>query len=390
MKTRTGIAFLFLAATLIMGACQPKATPVTPTVALPPTTIPSPTPTAAPPSSQILPMGVLVGAGNVLKIYDPGGGFLFEMSLPISAKLSADTVHLAGPYRMAANMPVIFRATKPLDALYQMKTNGDVDRLGNISGVQWLVGAPGLPAYAFGRPGGEVFFVGTLDGAPTAILPDLAPAPRGVRPLAIDVQDSQPAGVWFTMLPNSKETFLVEPRRGLYFTDLADRTTISLLPEGLSPCALSDDRAWVAYTDPAASQTVLLHLATQTTVKVTWLVPGQATVAGKAAFSPGNTYLAWVESNGSATPDTPNFQSTIRISTLDGSLNAEIPASEFAVPAAFSAVNWAWPVGWLDDHRLVVQARETGTENMAVLVMDVLSGRKMLLAGGNFVGFLYQ
>jgi hypothetical protein len=107
-------------------------------------------------------------------------------------------------------------------------------------------------------------------------------------------------------------------------------------------------------------------------------------------FSPDNRHIAWLEAGGSLISDPPDFQATVRVGSLvDGTIEAEVDATAAAQVLNLERIAFLKPVGWLDDHSLLLEARSADWEQAYLLRFDLQSQGLALFSPGSFLGFSY-
>ncbi len=391
---------VLLALSLSCSLFVPVARPTTP-LQVPPSDadIPqaaSPEP-SLPPEPVSKPFGLATHSGDKLTFFDRQGAQLFQMNLPSSAFLQPDNVHLAGNYLEGLpGVPVIFYSIANEEALMLLNVNGPTQKLVEAPAFVGMAGVPGLPAFAYGTVDPQELtrsslFVGTLAALPSVpVLTLKDPQGWAAKPLAIKVENYQPVGIWYTTIPFGIGGDIVfEPRRGLQYFDLASSQSTELLGQDYAPSALSADRIWVAYTDTGAAPLTIYNFQTGARFNFPLLSSSEARGAGDACFSPASQHVAWMEGNGWTMAEVPSFSATVRIARTDGILVKDLPMDSFRDVSGLGAVQWAGPVGWLDDASLVVQVRGEQWDQAALLLVSVLDGNVSYLATGEFVGFLY-
>jgi hypothetical protein len=263
-----------------------------------------------------------------------------------------------------------------------------------------LVGVPGEPVifYIDFLPVESMlhsrFVVGTVDSLPssTPFLTMESNESRYWIPIAIQMKDDVPNGLWFTRSAWGIGGDIVFPyTEGLSFYDLASGT----LSEALSPDAqfnsLSTDQTWGAFTTrkEAGSGLFIFPLKGGEPMLIPCL-PESDRGAGNGIFSPSNKYIAWREAQGSVFDET--FQQTIRIAALDGQIIREFKDIAFYKTAQLTEKgSTILPVAWLDDESLLVQVTTAGKFGRGMVVkVNVATGELSLFARGFFRGLFYQ
>ncbi len=388
------ILFFLLGCNLFAAGSNGTSTPP------PPTTAGSPAPT--------LPNGVPVGAAmdsmDGLAFYDIQGKMIFKMPFPLNEFSGPEEMHIAGRYiKGSAGVPVIFHIIDKGEFLRQEDSDGKVSDLVNATGFISLVGAPGLPVYSYSLAdyqtmGKSDLYIGTLAAPPSAPVLTKDPAQDGtvLEPLGIDIQNSKPAGIWYSTTPfgiGGDIVFVVQP--GLYYLDLSTVTSTEILKKDHNIAGFSPDHEWVAYTlagsgvEPALSPLSLISLKQGTQLSFPLLPAKDGRGAGDAVFSPDDHYVAWMEGSGFQMGATANFQATIRLATTTGDVITALPMGTFEQTAVLGQIMWAAPVAWMDDQTLLIQVRGGASDQSVMLKLDVPSMSVSYFAPGSFVGFLY-
>jgi len=261
-----------------------------------------------------------------------------------------------------------------------------------------MTGIPGDPFMAFttleyAESGlRSLLTVGEMNDLPTAAvaLTVLDTDGFAVRPLAIEENNHEPVGFYYTSVPYGIGGDIVfEPRRALQYFDLTTFQTRQVLGIGTSPSGLSPDLTWLAYTSEDVSPLILAQFSSRGTPLTIPLLDGSDRGAGAAVFSPDNRYVAWKEGSGWSMSETPNFHATIRIATTNGEITAEIPDTLLAELVGGITYPWIEPVGWLDGETLLIGLRGDNWEDAYLLRVNPVGSDLALLVTGSFVSFIY-
>jgi hypothetical protein len=238
-------------------------------------------------------------------------------------------------------------------------------------------------------------YAGTLQslaGAPP-VLSAASAESYALAPLAVRVEGGQPAGVWVTHTPYGIGGDIVfPPRSGLTYLNLDTRAGVEVLDRESRPSALSLDQGWIAYVRGHPGPLTLRELATGTET-VLPLLPESDRGAGRALFSPGNRYVAWMEARGSMWADPSTFETTVRIASTSGEPIVDLPAGE--IPAwALSGIAgtkdmWLIPAGWLDEETLLLQVSYGSPDRSAVLRVRYDGTDLEFVTSGILAGLLY-
>ncbi len=372
-----------------------------------PTLAPSPLPTNAETVTPIttnllIPNGLVTvnGTGDLV-YYDLQGNLLGERQSPNLGTGSLRQVHIAGPLTFSPG-PLL----PPL--LYYLFTNGGELWLNDGSNLSLVTSAPNLYSMV-GVPGKSIVayslleytdvglrslvFIGDPQTLPSAIsiMNSINSQSYAIKPLAIEMKDNQPAGIWYTTVPYGIGGDIVfDPRSALYFLDLLTYDTQDYLDISNGPAGLSSDQSWLAYTPTGGNGPMsIVHNFDFSTAITFPLRENSDRGAGDAVFSPDNQLIAWREAGGSLADQPSTFQQTIRIARVDGTIISEIPQSSFADITGFSEIGWVVPAGWVDPQTLAVEVQDYSGKNSAIIKVNSEGSGLALLAPGSFIGFLY-
>jgi putative hemolysin len=387
-----------------------------------PTTIQTsvlPTQTGSAPSISMIPQSIPLPSGAIINpredtisvtqsmiFYDTARLTLGELRTP-----NAIEVHAAGHYQGSLDLPLAFDAVDPDGQKYSIDLNsgslrsnpgGQVSTLVSLPDqalVSGLVGVPGQPLVfyiefqALGSTVRSQCMLGPIDSLPTVspILTLESSESRYWKPVAIQMKDDTPRGLWFTRTPWGIGGDIVFPYyEGLSYYDLSSGTLSEVLSPEVQFDSLSIDQTHVVYSvrretgfefyirDLKGGPPVLLPTR-----------PENDRGAGNGLFSPTNKYIAWREAQGSLADG--SFQQVIRIATLDGQILAEYTDMSFYKTAELTGSGMTiQPGGWLDDENILVQI--TSMEKPyggSVVKLNVVTGEFSLFARGFFAGFFY-
>src|SRR5258708_5423209 len=160
------------------------------------------------PSSN-LPFGVVVDNGGGLTFYDRNGGQLFSMPFPLNQFAGPNDVLIAGRFvKGTPGVPVIYHIIDKGEFLKLEDAAGSSTVVVNATGFISMVGAPGLPIFAYSiadyqTMGKSYIYAGTLASHPATPVLTRDPTPDGfvLEPLAVKVANFQPVGGWDSTTP---------------------------------------------------------------------------------------------------------------------------------------------------------------------------------------------
>jgi len=393
------------------GECGPNA-PVTETPVIPTQTSTSsgfviPQPIAMPAGAIIDPRNDSLDLTKGLIFYNTDGLTLGELLAPRGGQ-----IHVAGHYQGSLNFPLVFHAFELETQKHHLNLNsggtpanpgGQISLLAPLDDkdmLSGLVGAPGEPIlfYIIFQPVDanlrSQFVIGNVDSIATAT-PSLvleSNESRYWKPVAIQIKDGKPNGLWFTRHPwGIGGDIVFEYNEGLSYYDLASKTITEVLPFEAQFNSLSNDQAWIAYSlrTETSYGFFIRNLTSGEPIPIPSL-PESDRGAGNGIFSPSNKYLVWREAQGSYSDG--NFHQNIRVATLDGQITGEFKDVPFYKTAEFSDGTEIKPLGWLDDANLLVQvtAPEKPGGRGAVVKLNVTTGEFSLFAQGFFEGWFYR
>ena len=366
------------------------------------------------PQSISMPAGAIVdprngitGMTEGLIFYDTDGLILGELLAPFASQ-----THAAGNYQGSLNFPLVFHAfdTESREQ-YLMVNSGSIqtDPGGQVSVLaplddkdmlSGLVGVPGEPIlfYIVFQPIDATlrsqFVFGNMDSisAATPILTLESNESRYWVPVAIQMKEGTPNGLWFTRTPwGIGGDIVFSYREGLSYLDLASGTIYEVLPPDMQFSSLSQDQTWIAYTVPkdTGSEFFIRSLMGGDDPILIPSLPESDRGAGDGIFSPSNKYIVWREAQGSLFDG--NFQQTIRVATLDGQIVGDFKDISFYKTAELSeGGTQVKPVGWLNDESILVQVIAAEKPHDGTLVkLNVTTGEFTLFAQGFLAGWFY-
>ncbi|RLD03622.1 MAG: hypothetical protein DRI32_07100 [Chloroflexi bacterium] len=358
-----------------------------------------PTETPAP----VLPIGVLTVKDGVLSLFDREGYTLVQVNAAGLDYANESNVHILETFSQGdTNLPIVYFSFEQNNSLL-LNNKGQISTLLSNPNFSGLVGAPGKAVIAYTTT--EYLndaLVSNLYAANIQSLPTAAPVFSennaegwGLVALAVDVEDSQPVGVWYSKRPwGIGGDIVFDPRRTLFRLELRSGQNTQLLGVEANPSAISADKKWVAYTNDQGTGTGIGVMTIRNiSTGENFTYPLQSAVnqrgAGAASFSPNNQYLAWMEGSGWQMAEEPNFHSVVRIGDFAGNVVAEFADAAFLETSGLSSIQRVEPVGWLDDNTLVVMARGEHWDDARLIMVELPSQTLSFLARGVFVGFVY-
>jgi hypothetical protein len=380
----------------------------------PPTEYPTvhPTITAQPPTvepetaaSPWAPAGFLAAMddGNQVNVFNTQGQLTGSIQTPGMNFYNQGGVHVAGDSPGGVvDDPALFLSYADNFAV-RMNAGGEITNLVQDQNLSYMVGAPGSTAfvYTIAQWNGEALVsylkARTVAGGGASYdMERTDPQSYAVQPLAVQASDSEPHGVWFSLMPYGIGGDIVfAPRRSLYYLDIQAGGTENLyLSEDYNPQGMSPDLTWVAYIplqanfEEGTTPLTLYNLYSTQRVEIP-LRPGSNRGAGNAVFSPDNQYVAWMEGSGWMMAETPNFHSRVLIADINGNILADLPDSAVAAVTGTPQATWVQPVGWLDAETVIIEVRGDNW-NKPTLVSVRFDGSNMnVLTNGVFSGFIY-
>jgi hypothetical protein len=381
------------------------AAPAEPTTA-PPATLPA-TITATPTteSNLLMPSGFLVMVNDSsVAAYSLTGQPISSLQTPGISLGNANNVHVAGGVSAGTvSGAVLYLSFDNAGMIYQ-NLHGEIST--SIAGpdVSYLCGAPGQAAFAYTTTTWDsdalvshLYVRGAQGGGASWALERVDPESYTVLPLAVQAQDGQPQGVWYSLMPwGIGGDIVFPPRKSLTYLDLAaGGTEQQHLSADLNPVGMSPDMTWVAYmpanfgfVEENAANLVIYNLLSASQINIP-LKPTSNRGAGYAAFSPDNHYVAWMEGSGWLMAETPDFHSKVIIADLNGNITAELDDNVVAAVTGTPNANWVQPVGWLDGQTLLIQVRGENWSDVSLVKIGFDGSGIAYLAAGSFAGLIY-
>jgi hypothetical protein len=207
------------------------------------------------------------------------------------------------------------------------------------------------------------------------------------KPVAIQIKDKAPVGLWFTRTPwgIGGSTF----NEGLDYMDIASGTIYEVLPQNAYFASLSSDQNWIVYAirNGTRADLFIRSLAGSGPVAIPSL-PENDNGAGQGIISPSNRNIVWVESQGSLYDD--NLHQTIRAATMDGQIVGSFNDISLYKAAEIRDGNSVEPIGWLNDEVFLTQVIEVEKPHNGTLIsVNITTGQLTIFAKGFFAGWFY-
>ncbi len=397
-----GFLFIFTLACSLFSAPPMDPVPITPVLSAEEPAAEA-APAFQPIPSAILPTGILTVNNGTLSLYDRDGYTLTQISTPGLSYPDESNLHIAGAVPVGGtSIPLVYFSFEQNSSLL-FSNAGQVTTLLSSPNFAGLVGAQGKPVIAYSTAEYLTeslvsgLFVGTIQSLPSAeaILSNNDPDGWALTPIAVDIEEEQVVGVWYSSRPwGIGGDIVFEPRRTLSYLELQSGMAHQYLGADANPSTLSADRQWVAYTNDTSVEAgvgamAIRNLATGKTISYPLQNAIDQRGAGEASFSPNNQYIAWMEGSGWQMAEIPNFRSVVRVGNMNGNVVAEFADTALLGVSGLSTVQRVEPVGWFDDNTLVVMARGEYWDDAVLIAADIPSQSTQLLAQGVFVGFTY-
>lgn len=354
--------------------------------------------------SDLNPKAVAVNtfSGDALTLVSPQRETVGSIAVANSDNLWSDNIVFTGKLDGNSNeIPFVYTTYTP-EVTIQLHQGGSDQVLRTFNSLGGIAGSSGEPVIAFS----EVVFsdyslnsnlyVGNLDsvGFSTAVYENEDYLNQWVlAPLAVDLLDGQPSGVWYTTsgwgVGGPGMFFPVT--RGLYYFDSASASVREYFGEDQSLQGLSPDRSLAAGT---SSSSYLDHDMTITNLETHWKLTFPLKAAsdlgsGLATFAQDDQHAAWLEV-GTSPYDEYDYNSVVRVGSLaDGEIEFEIDESAVAQALQFNDLSSIQPLGWLDSGTLLIQAYGSEKENARIAQLNLADHSLAEFCRGTFIGFLY-
>ena len=355
-------------------------------------------------TSQSEAAAILVGQthtdenGNLLlSVVDPDGTMITELKTPGVILAEQQRVHIAGSMSDGQfTAPLVYYASENGGVIRQ-NMDGEITDLASVPFLLAMVGVPGQPLVAYstaeltGSGVHTALYVSSLQDIENVepVLEEDNTQSLAYKPLAVDMADGQPAGVWFTKEPYGigGGDIIYWLYYGLYYYDVATGQVVEYLDEGWNPSGVSPDRTLMAYTGTDFNQDRPLTvgiIGTENENTVFYLNQNNERGAGFAIFSPDNQRVAWMECGGSMVD--ASLHCVVKVGVMDGTI-----LYDSAISSAIGGgpVYWVQPMGWLDNDTVLVQIRRYDSDRPQLVRINVNNGSIAEVCEGNFIGFVY-
>ena len=341
-------------------------------------------------------------SGSELTLVSPQRETIDSIAVTNGDSLWSDNVVFTGKLGgETEEIPFVYTTYAP-ETTIQLHQNGSDQMLRTFDSLGSIAGSRGGSAIAFSEVTFDDYslnsylYAGSLEsvGFSTALYENKDYLNQWViAPLAVDMLDGQPSGVWYTTsgwgVGGPGMFFPIT--RGLYYYDTATASVKEYLGENDSLQGLSPDRS-LAGSTPTSSY--LDHVMTITNLKTHWKLtfPLKATSdqgAGLSTFAQDNQHAAWLEV-GTSSNDEYDYNYVVRVGSLvDGEIEFEIDESAVAQALQFNDLSSIQPLGWLDSSTLLIQAYGSERENARIAQLNLTDHSLAEFCRGTFIGFIY-
>ncbi len=356
-------------------------------------------------AKELKPAAVLVNknlADESLTIVAPDQKFIANVKIKNSGYMSVGDVVPAGRYsKEKAGLPLVY-ATYSAGAEIRLSQNDQIQTLRKLDSLSKIAGSDGQKAIAFadvayaGSSLKSSLYVANIDnlGLSTSVyqLEDIMQQ-WALAPLAVEVKDDQPSGVWYTATGwgVGGPGIIFPITQGLNYFDVENDSNTEYLSRDESLQGLSPDHHLAGII---ASSSYGDHAMTVTNLETHWsltfpLRKESDMGSGYAVFPPNDQYAAWLEA-GTSPYDQYQYNYIVRVGNLsEGKVVFEIDPGAAEQTLHEDSLTYLRPVGWLDDNSLLIEARGANWEDANIVRLDLSDGKLYQFAGGAFVSFLY-
>jgi hypothetical protein len=355
-------------------------------------------------TTELIPAAVLVNQNlaESLTIIAPDQKFIANVKIENPGYMSVGDVVPAGKYsKEKANLPLVY-AAYAAGAEVKLSQNDQIETLRKLDSLSKIAGSNGQQAIAFadvaytGSSLKSSLYTANIDNlglsTPVFQIEDVLQQ-WALAPLAVEVKDGQPGGVWYTTTGwGVGGPGIVFPiTQGLNYFDVQAGSNTEYLSREESLQGLSPDNRLAGSIASSSSGD---HAMTVTNLETRWtlkfpLRKESDMGAGYAVFPPNGQYAAWLEA-GSSPYDPYQYNYVVRVGNLsEAKVIFEIDAGAAAQTLNADAVTYLRPVGWLVNNSLLIEARGENWEDANIVRLDLNDGKLYQFAGGAFVSFLY-
>ena len=328
-------------------------------------------------STVLYPVGAalsLSATPEQLDLFDFESISLGSIDLPDLSWRNSDQIHLASSLSdTPANMATVYHSLFMGGQSLRLSQNNSSSELYGIPPLVRLTGEDGGPFISYSTSdssasGGWVseLYAGDLQIAgnnPPILIRDEGDG-YVILPLAIQLNNGQAAGVWYTESMWGIGNIIFAPYRGLFYIDLQTNDVTTFLSTDNIIAGFSPDNSWVAYAinpignNPGQAQNQL-NLKNLITCQELVLPFSPTTNLGSGwlTFSLDNQYIAWIEAFG---PSNMEATTRIRIAQIDGTILVDALPDTLGGLVGGENPNQVFPYKWVADHILAVRVSVNG------------------------------
>ena len=355
-------------------------------------------------AKELIPAAVLVNNNLVesLTLIAPDQQFIANVKIENAGNMSSGDVVPAGKYaKEKANLPLVY-ATYAAGAEVKLSQSDQIQVLRKLDSLSKIAGSDGQQAIAFadvayaGSSLKSSLYVADIDnlGLSTSVYQTEDYLQQwALAPLAVEVKDGQPSGVWYTATGwgVGGPGIIFPITQGLNYFDVQAGSNTEYLSRDESLQGLSPDHHLAGSIASSSSGD---HTMTVTNLETHWtlkfpLRKESDMGSGYAVFPPNDQYAAWLEA-GTSPYDPYQYNYVVRVGNLsEAKVVFEIDASAVGQTLHQDTVTYLRPVGWLDDNSLLIEARGENWQDANIVLLDLSDGKLYEFAGGAFVNFVY-
>jgi hypothetical protein len=300
-------------------------------------------------------------------------------------------------------VPLVYKVYDPQQAI-MVNVNDQIETLLKAQNIFNLAGAPGLPILAYSQIDQQEkgiaskLFVGKLEtiAKSTAVISQFDDQNfLAINPLVVEANNDTIEGVWYTKTPFGIGGDIVfDIYGGLYFYNFASGEIKEYMDVKQQFQGLAPDLSLAASEDTSVAGEYSLKVLDliHNTVTPISLDASSDRGAGFVEFSPDNHFMAWMEGSGFQMSETPNFHCRVRVAQLDESIGVvrDLTDTSVADTLGIPIVARIKPVGWLDNHTVLIEVRQDDWNKVSLAKLDVVSGTLTIFFKGSFIGFVYE